>query len=607
MRASAQSTHDPGVIEFTAEGTKGTPIEAVRDELIAIVEGMKEQGPTAEEVERAKRQILKNRELSANDSNQVAIRLSEAIALGDWRFYFLDRDRTEAVTPEQVQEVAKKYLKASNRTVGLFLPSDTPQRTPVPARPDMAKMVDDYKGREVRSSGESFDASPSGIEARVQRPQPIEGVKVVLLPRKTNGGLVYLQLTLRYGNAENLKGMNEAAGFLTQLMQRGTKHLNRQQIEDALDKNMARLGGGMGGGGRGRRGGGGGGGGLGSATFNVEVKRENLSAVLDILRQILREPTLSAEEFEVMKQGRIAQIEQGRSDPQTLASNKLARLMASYPKDDVRYVPTTDESLDRMKATTIGQVRKLYEEYLGSGNGELAIVGDFEPSEALPLVAKMLDGWKASKPYARIERPVTSPNDPVRDTILTPDKANALYLAGMTMPVRDDDPDYPALVAGNFILGGGALSSRLGNRLRQKEGWSYGAGSNFSADAQDARATLMINAICNPSNLAKVVVGVDEELQRLLKDGITAEELEQAKTGYLQSQRVRRASEQALVGLLAGHLYLGRTMRHDAEMEKAIERLTPEVVVTAMRRHIDPKKLTVIGAGDVKPAVGSRD
>ena len=122
---------------------------------------MKEQGPTAEEVERAKRQILKNRELSANDSNQVAIRLSEAIALGDWRFYFLDRDRTEAVTPEQVQEVAKKYLKASNRTVGLFLPSDTPQRTPVPARPDMAKMVDDYKGREVRSSGESFDASPS--------------------------------------------------------------------------------------------------------------------------------------------------------------------------------------------------------------------------------------------------------------------------------------------------------------------------------------------------------------------------------------------------------------------------------------------------------------
>ena len=162
-------------------------------------------------------------------------------------------------------------------------------------------------------------------------------------------------------------------------------------------------------------------------------------------------------------------------------------------------------------------------------------------------------------------------------------------------------------MAGNFILGGGALSSRLGNRLRQKEGWSYGAGSNFSADAQDAHATLMINAICNPANLAKVVVGVDEELQRLLKDGITAEELEQAKTGYLQSQRVRRASEQALVGLLAGHLYLGRTMRHDAEMEKAIERLTPEVVVTAMRRHIDPKKLTVIGAGDVKPAVGSRD
>ena len=603
--ASSQGSHDPGTFDITAGLPKGGAVDPVRETILETLESIKEKGVTQEEVDRAVRQYLKALELGSTDANQLGVRLSESIADGDWRLYFLDRDRIEKVTPEQVKAVAAKYLTRSNRTVGVFTPTTSPERTPIPETPDIAKLVDGYKGREVSESAESFDVSPLAIEARIKGVEPIEGVKVALLPKKTRGNTVQVHLTLHYGNAENLRGFEQAAGFLGDLMTRATKKLDRQQIVDLLDKNVARLSAGGGGGprGGGRRGGGGGGGGtLGSITFNVETKRANLPAVLDILRQVLREPILSEKDFEEMKVGRLAGLEQGRTDPARLAGNRLQRLLSSYPPADIRYVPTIAEEVDRLKATTIEQVQTLYKKYLGASHGEIVVVGDFDASETLPIISRALEGWKSGKSYARIERPFQPSQMAVRESIATPDKANATYLAGLTIPIGDEHPDYPALVVGNFILGGGALSSRLGDRLRQKDGLSYGAGSSFTASSYDARATLNLQAICNPANLSKVVKGADEEFARLLHDGITQAELANAKNGLSRQQQIRRSNDSALAGMISTNLNLGRTMQHEVEQERAIEQLTTEGVATALRKHFDPKKLTVVTAGDVEAA-----
>ena len=264
-------------------------------------------------------------------------------------------------------------------------------------------------------------------------------------------------------------------------MTRGTKNLTRQQIQDLLDKNFVRLGTGM----NMRLLGGLGGQGLGTLTFTIETKRANLPAVLDILRQILREPALPPCEFEVMKNEQIAGIEQGRSDPIRQGLNHIQRLLSQYPSDDVRYVPTLDEQIERLKKVSLDQVRTLYHDFIGADHGELVVVGDFEPSEILPILAKTFEGWKAEKPYARIERPFQDNIEPRRETVKTPDKENAVFLAGLSMPIKDDHPDYPALLAGNFVLGGGALSSRIADRLRQKGGLSYTAMSMLQASPLD--------------------------------------------------------------------------------------------------------------------------
>jgi zinc protease len=271
--------------------------------------------------------------------------------------------------------------------------------------------------------------------------------------------------------------------------------------------------------------------------------------------------------------------------------------LSRYPGDDVRYVPTLDEQIERLKKCSAEQLPALYRDYLGANRGEIVVIGDFEPSEVLPILTKTLEGWTAGKPYARIERPFQE-IEPRRETIATPDKENAVYLACLSIPMKDDHPDYPAVLAGNFILGGGGLSSRLADRLRQKGGLSYGTMSIFEASPLDARADMLILAIYNPKNRDKVVSGVDEELERLVQGGVTTAELDRAKTGYLQQQAVMRTNDTMLASLIATDLFLGRTLKFQADLEQKIKSLTPEIVNAALRKHLDPKRFSTITAGD---------
>lgn len=599
--AFAARQHDPSLFFASADVPRDGNVEAVRDELIAIIEGAGATEFTAEEVDRAKQQFLRARERSASDTAAIGVSLSEWVAQGDWRLYFLHRDRVEQVTPAAVKAVAARYFKQSNRTVGLFLPTDQPDRAPVPKSPDLATLVAGYTGRAASAEGEAFEATPANIEARVSRMELPDGVKVTLMPKKNRGQEVHATLTLRYGNEENLKDLEAAAGFLPDLMMRGTKNLGYQQLRDELDKLGATLGAGGAAGGRGgRRGGGGGGGGgaLGSVSFGITAKRDTLPAVLEILQQVLREPLLPADQFEIAKRARIAGLESSLTDPAALGPRLLQRTLAPYAKDDIRYVPTLEESITRLKAADHAQVVRLHREFLGGATGELTIVGDFDPDACIPLVKNALAGWRPAQPYARIGSPPPPAVAGTRLVVDTPDKANATYSAGLNLALRDTDPDYPALVIGNYILGSGTLSSRLGVRIRQQEGLSYGVSSGFSASSQDPRATFSITAICNPQNMARLEVCVQEELARLLNDGISADELAKARQGYLETLKVARAGDTAILGSLAGYRYLGRTMAWQTEFEQKINALTPETVNAALRKHLDPAKLVVVVAGD---------
>jgi len=581
--------HDPGFLMFQAEVRQESSLDEAEKAMLSTLDAIGGQPITSEEVDRAKTKLLKNIELTLNSADRVGIQMSEWIGAGDWRLFFLNRDRIKALTAEGVQKVALEYLKPSNRTVGLFLPTPKPDRSEVPPTPDVAALVKDYKGDKAVAQGEAFDAAPANIEARTTRTKLPNGLQVALLPKKTRGATVVASMRLRFGDEKSLVGKAAVADLAADMLLRGTTKHTRQQLKDEFDRLKARVGVS---------------GGPTQVSVNVETVRESLPAVLALVAEVLREPAWPANEFEQLKQQNYAAIEQQKSEPDAVAVNAFSRHASPYPKGDVRYVETPEESLESYKAATLEDARKFHGDFYGASVGELALVGDFDSKETLETVARLLGEWKSPRAYERVSQPYQAVT-PFHETLQTPDKANAFYIAGQSLPIRDDDPDYPALVLGDYMLGGGFLNSRFATRIRQKEGLSYGVGSQLSASPIDKSGSFVSYAIYAPQNGAKLETAMREELERARKDGFTEEEIAEAKKGYLQGEAVARAQDATLAQTLAQDLFLGRTLRWDEDFEKRVAALKSDEISAAMRKHLDPAQFSVVQAGDFAKSAGA--
>jgi zinc protease len=584
----AFALHDPGVLLFMAEVAKGNDAQVVLDAMLDEIDKFVKTGVTDDDVERARQKLLKNRELQASDSSGLAIELSEWAAQGDWRLYFLYRDRLEKVTADDVQRVAAAYLKQNNRTVGMYLPTKTPERVHVPPTPSLAEMIGDYRGRENVAVGEAFDVDALKIESRTVRVTLPGGLKAAFLPKKTRNEAVTLRLTLRFGNEESLAGKAKAAEMLPGLMARGTQKLSRQELTDLLDKNRTALGAS---------------GSLrqpGVAHFSLTTQRKYLPTALDLLRQVLREPAFAETEFETLKTAQLARLEKQKSDPTALAQTAVSKQLNPYPGSDPRYVPSAPEEIEMLNGTTLATIKELYQEMLGARHGELVVIGDFDLEPTREQVTQMLAGWEPKSEYRRIVRKSDVKVPGNVQSLLTPDKASATYFGGLVFPMRDDHPDFAALSLGNFIFGHGSLSSRLGNRVREKDGLSYGIGTGLQVPAVDDRALFYVYAICNPDNMPKVEQAIREEFELLLKDGVTAAELEAAKQGFLQGERVGRTEDNQLAAIISESLEVGRTLKYQADLEARVLKVTPEDVLRVCRKYLDPKNLVIVEAGDFR-------
>src|SRR5205814_2144558 len=134
------------------------------------------------------------------------------------------------------------------------------------------------------------------------------------------------------------------------------------------------------------------------------------------------------------------------------------------------------------------QVKEFHAAFYSASDATAAVVGDFDKSEIESVLHESFGDWKSPAKYERIARNY-EPLAARAETIETPDKANAVYLAGFGFPMRDDDPEYPAITIGGYMIGGGFLNSRLATRIRQKEGLSYGVRGGFTASPLDKDAS----------------------------------------------------------------------------------------------------------------------
>lgn len=578
--------HDPGGLVFLAQLRKQDSMDSAQAAMLSAFEEIATtKPPTVEEVERAKGNMLKDIGMQLNSPKTVGLELSAWEGMGDWRLYFLYRDRLRKVTAQEVQRVAAYYLKPTNRTTGYYIPTANLDRTEIAASPSVDSLVKDYKGETAVAAGEVFDPSPANIESRVQRSTLASGLKLALMPKKTRGQTVSAILDLRFGTEQSLTNRMPAATLTARLLARGTTTLSRQQLADTLDKLKAKLtpqqpwspGG---------------------VRFAIETTRPNLPAVLALVAQVLRTPALDAKEFEQLQRDAIAAVEAQRGEPTILGQYAFAHLTSPYPKGHPRYTGMPDEQIADYKKVTLADVKRFHSDFYGASHGELAVVGDFDTGQLRKEAAALFGGWKSRLPFKPVPAVVAQDRPPEKETLETPDKANAFFFAGESFPMRDDDVDYPALTLANYMFGFAQLNNRLATRLRVKDGLSYAAYSVLEVSSSDRFARLVGGAIYAPQNVDKVESAFFDELNKARSDGFAADEIEKAKAAYLQSRKVARGSDVVIASTLASELDVGRTMMFDADLEQKVAALTPAQINDAFRRRVDPAKMTVVKAGD---------
>ena len=584
--SAAFQLREAGPLLFYAATPPANDLQTVLQTMNETVQGVLTNPVTGAEVERAKASLLNNINLAFNSSAGIALQLSEWAAMGDWRLFFLHRDRIEAVTADDVNRVAHAYLKPDNRTVGLFYPTEAPDRAEIPPVPDIAAMVDGYEGREAVAQGEAFDPSPANIEARTVRYTLDNGMEVALLPKGTRGDQAIIRLRLHFGDEESLMGRGTAGGFAAAMLMRGTERRTRQEIQDELDR--LRASGSVGGGPT-------------IATGQFQTVRTTVADVLRLMGEIVREPGFPQSEFDVLKEQRLASIEESRSDPQALAQIALSRQMSDWPPGHPNYTETLDESAAAINAVTLEDARAFYRDFWGPQSGNVVVVGDFDEAEIRQVIEDTFGDWPSPRAYRRIASPFYDP--PAEDIVIeTPDKANAFFIARQNFELRDTDPDYSALVLAGYMIGGGVLNSRLARRIRVDEGLSYGVGGSIGGHPVDPAGQFTAAAIYAPENAEALETAFVEELEKVLAEGFTEAELSAAKQGWLESQQLGRAQDSNLAGELSSGLYFDRTLTFDAELEDRVRSLDVEQVNRAIRERLDLSKITIIRAGDFTSA-----
>ncbi len=584
--AFVESMRDPGLFGAYVVVPKGGDNAAAQAELVKQLEQLSLRPVTQAEVDESRQRIGNSFDLYFTDVNAVGMGLSEYLAAGDWRLLFTSRDAIDKVTAADVNRVAAAYLKSSNRTLGRFVPDDKPDRAEIPAAPAAATLVEGYKGRAVVAAGENFDPSPQNLQARTETFTLGDHLKVSLLPKKTRGETVVVSAQFRFGDVASVTGRQDAAGMTGAMLMRGSKTMTRQQIDQRFEslKTQASIGGSLQG-----------------AGIGLQTRRAQLADALALAADVLRNPVFPESEFEQLRVQAITGTEASRKEPGSIAGTALAQYFDPWPAGHPLHVVGIDESLAKLKALKLEDLRAFHRDFYGTANGEIAIVGDFDPVAVKAQLQTLFAAWESPKPYAPIGTGFTEVAAK-QERFETPDKPNAVLLARHNLSLKTIDPDFPALRVANRVFGGGALKSRLGDRIRQKEGLSYGVSSGIAADdsrdGKDDAGSFSIQAIAAPENMKKVETAVREELARLVKDGITEEELRDAVSGTLTERQQGRADDGTVAGMLTDQLYFDRTMQFTADLDAKYQALTLEQVNAAIRKHLKPEALTVYSAGD---------
>ena len=579
------TVRDPGMVYFNFDVPKNNNLDEITKAVKSELDKVSSIKYTEDDLKRAKAKLMKYIDEEKNNTINYTIGLTEIIGAGDYRLGFIYRDNVENLKLSDIQNVAQKYLKNNNRTIGVFRPSENEERVfPTEFRDEqIANLTNNYKGKALEKEPAPFEASIANLKKNTTEGVLSNGMKYGVINKELKGDKVVGTFRLKIGNEKDLEGKREIGGLTAGLLTAGTKTKTKEQIKDELDGMKSSIYSYLSG---------------QDLIISVSTYKDSFPKVMAILQDMLSNASFPENELSKTILENKTYFEGLVKDPQAIANLEISRLASPYPKNSIFYTPTIEESISNFNKVTRADVVQFYQNVLGASNGVGSVLGAIDTQLVASTLEKTFGKFVAKSKYAEI-KPTYFESKKQNKNIITPDKENAVALGISSFKMQQDHADYPALLMANEILGsGGFLSARLPMRLREKEGISYGVGSYLSVPLSNEVASWNYYAYLNPTKRDAVEKAIQEEVSRALSGGFTQEELDSNKKSYMNQRMTNLGSDNMLISLVNNKLLFGIPLERFDEHNSKIQNLKLSEVNSALKKYLSQDKLISVFAGD---------
>ena len=576
---------DASFMYFGLEVPSDKDVKSVENDFRAELDKVASIKYTEQDVNRAKAKLLKQIENIKNNTINYAINMTEIVGAGNYKLGMIYRDNIEKLTLADIQRVAQKYFKSNNRTVGVFIPTKDEVRVKnlEYSNEQIAALTKDYKGKAIEKEAAPFEATIKNLKANLTEGKISNGMKYGLIKKEIKGGKVLGNFRFPVSNAADLKGKSDIGSLMAEVLKTGTKSHTKEQIQDMIDLWKSNIYFGFSG---------------QTLMVNFSTYKEHLPNVMNLIKEILTESTFPQAELAKTVNEYNTYLEGSLNDPQSIAFTEINRLTQNYPKESIYYTSSTKEQIENNKKVKREELVDFYNKILGANNGVGTIVGDVDSKTVSALIENTFGKWNSKSKYEFI-KPELFETKKLDKEFLTPDKENGAAVGKIAFSMDKKNPDYPALVLVNEVLGsGGFLTSRIPTRLREKDGISYGAGSFLNIPVSNNVASWGWYAFFNPTKKDAVNKAVKEEISKAVKEGITEEELKSNINSWLTNNKTQLGSDGTLMSLVNTQLQYGVPLDDYDTLEEKVKALKVNDVNNVMRKYISEDKLTSVFAGD---------
>jgi zinc protease len=327
--------------------------------------------------------------------------------------------------------------------------------------------------------------------------------------------------------------------------------------------------------------------------LSLAVLRRDLTLGLDLLADVLLQPTFPADEFERKREEVQATIRRAEEDPESVAGRVFRRL--AFPGHPYgQPIAGTEASVGRL---TRDEVAAFYAAAYRPEGTVIAVVGDVKVSEIRQALTARLGAWRGA-PAAPPRPPGVAPGTPSATEMVQRDLTQATVNLGQAT-VSHGHPDYYPLVVASQVLGGGS-SSRLYTRVREERGLVYNVYAQYVS--QRVGGMLLVGFQSESPRVREVLAIVREELLRIRRERVSAEELARAKAYLVGSFPLRMDTNAELASLLLTVEQLGLGLDYPARYRQAIESVTAEALQRAAAAHWNPDLMSLAIVANLREA-----